>query len=256
MMKIGVVGVPPQEILNGYTDRGNTFIDLDEPISDIPISVSESCLPRVFCAILRTIAANAISLDLDLLIAGVGECKCDGMRYVASILKDIVRYPIIETRNMEMERRGNPISTSSLPLIRKVELITSSVIRDISCDEEMSIFYAEPVAGYWGVPPYNFSILELFPDYTHVYGWTRCMENKTPADLQLEMEVDDNMPIVFYAQTFCQKNGLARYLASRYNGLYVEVDERMNSSTRSKIEAFLEFRVKEYDSIRCGNKLF
>jgi hypothetical protein len=91
------------------------------------------------------------------------------------------------------------------------------------------------------VPPRDFAILDLFPPTTHVYGWSRCMENKTPADLRLESRVNLAVPTVFFAQSFCAKTALARHLASRHpRGLYVDCDVSASSSVRAKIEAFLE----------------
>ena len=59
-------------------------------------------------------------------------------------------------------------------------------------------------------------ILKLFPNTTQVYGWIRCVEAGTPADLDLEMYVDENVPTVFYSQAFCSKSSLAKYLADKY----------------------------------------
>ena len=85
----------------------------------------------------------------------------------------------------------------------------------------------------------DLEILKLFPDSTHVYGWTRCVEAGAPADLDLEMYVDENVPTVFYAQAFCAKSQLAKYLADKYNGLYIDIDDYASNSIRAKIEAFL-----------------
>ena len=93
--------------------------------------------------------------------------------------------------------------------------------------------------GFWGVPPNDLEILRLFPDTTHVYGWTRCVEAGTPADLELEMFVDENVPTVFYAQAFCAKAQLAKYLADKYNGLYIDIDDYASNSIKAKVEAFL-----------------
>ena len=70
-------------------------------------------------------------------------------------------------------------------------------------------------------------------------GWLRCFENRTPADLNLECLVPAGVPTVFFAQTFCSKNILARHLARRHNGLYVDSDGTLSRSERAKIEAFL-----------------
>ena len=65
------------------------------------------------------------------------------------------------------------------------------------------------------------------------------LEPGTPADLDLEMYVDENVPTVFYAQAFCAKSQLAKYLADKYNGLYVDIDDYASNSISAKIEAFL-----------------
>ena len=94
--------------------------------------------------------------------------------------------------------------------------------------------------GFWGVPPNDLEILRLFPDTTRVYGWIRCVEAGTPADLDLEMFVDENVPTVFYSQAFCSKSSLAKYLADKYNGLYIDIDDYASNSIKAKIEAFLK----------------
>ena len=96
--------------------------------------------------------------------------------------------------------------------------------------------------GFWGVPPNDLDILKLFPDDTHVYGWIRCVEAGVPADLDLEMYVDEDVPTVFYAQAFCAKSQLAKYLADKYNGLYIDIDDYASNSIKAKVEAFLRLR--------------
>ncbi|MDH3347382.1 MAG: hypothetical protein OEM02_04670 [Desulfobulbaceae bacterium] len=67
------------------------------------------------------------------------------------------------------------------------------------------------------------------------------MENKTPADLELETYNNITIPTVFFAQSFCAKTALAAHLASRHpKALFVDVDVTGGSSARAKIEAFLE----------------
>lgn len=106
-----------------------------------------------------------------------------------------------------------------MPLYDKITRITGNIIDAV--DQILPQIPAE--FGFWGVPPNDLEILKLFPDTTHVYGWTRCVEAGTPADLDLEMYVDENVPTVFYAQAFCAKSQLAKYLADKYNGLYVSL---------------------------------
>ena len=108
-----------------------------------------------------------------------------------------------------------------MPLKEKIEKITANII------EEKDYSYlpeSKPQFGFWGVPPNDLSILEIFPDNTHVFGWTRCVEAKNPGNIELEMLAEKDLPTVFFAQTFCAKNQLAKYLANKYNGLYIDID--------------------------------
>jgi hypothetical protein len=139
------------------------------------------------------------------------------------------------TENLNMNRAGNPICESSLPLREKFQRIVDGIITPPS-DTFKPI---EAEFGFWGVPPNDFDILDLFPSTTHVFGWARCIENRTPADLHLEEFINPAIPTVFFAQAFCPKNLLAYRLAKKYNGLYVELDSRLDKSVRAKIEAFL-----------------
>ncbi len=67
------------------------------------------------------------------------------------------------------------------------------------------------------------------------------MENKTPADIELESSCNPAVPTVFFAQSFCAKTALAKHLAELHpKGLYVDCDVNAGSSARAKIEAFLE----------------
>jgi hypothetical protein len=49
------------------------------------------------------------------------------------------------------------------------------------------------------------------------------------------------VPTVFFAQSFCAKNALAKHLADRHpKALWVDCDVSAGSSAKAKIEAFLE----------------
>ena len=65
---------------------------------------------------------------------------------------------------------------------------------------------------------------------------------KNPGNIELEMLVEKDLPTVFFAQTFCAKNQLAKYLANEYNGLYIDIDGTPTNSIKAKIEAFLRLR--------------
>ena len=55
--------------------------------------------------------------------------------------------------------------------------------------------------------------------------------------------MDPEVPTVFFAQSFCHKNVMAKHLAEKYGGLYFDLDGRVTRSIRAKVEAFLRFRV-------------
>ena len=63
-----------------------------------------------------------------------------------------------------------------------------------------------------------------------------------PYDLESEQYVNENIGTVFFAQTFCAKNQLAKYLADKYQGLYIDIDGISSKKKKAKIEAFLRLR--------------
>lgn len=235
---VGIVGVPPLAIIRELESSRCRIFDLDEPQVKTPIDLSSQYIPRVYCAILRTVVLNAKHLSLDVIYIDVGPGKCDCALYVAKILENLLDIPVIRTRNLDMTGYGIPLCKAKMNLVEKVKTITQSVQFSRPYQE---IAPCTPKAGFWGVPPRDFSLLSLFPETTHVYGWTRCMENKTPADFDLEMYVNPDVPTVFFAQSFCAKSALAYHLASHHpKALYLDSDVTTSSSARAKIEAFLE----------------
>ena len=237
--RVGIVGVPPLAIINKIEAEGATIFDLDEPLVKRDIELASSYLPRVFCAILRTVVINGLSLQLDRIYIDVGPGKCDCALHTATILNDILpETTVITTRNQDRKDFGTPLCTSRMPLVDKISAITRSVQ---SARPYQDLPACVPTAGFWGVPPRDFSLLSLFPETTHVYGWTRCMENKTPDHQRLEELVNPDIPTVFFAQSFCAKTALARHLANKHpHGLYVDCDVTAGNSAKAKIEAFLE----------------
>jgi hypothetical protein len=234
--RIGFAGCPPEEVL--APRREEELIDLDSLISGVALR-SESVLPRTTCRIIRRILDNALALDLDEIVIDEGFGKCDAARGLAGVLEDTLRIPVVRTGNDNRVSAGTPISDSRLPVARKMELILDGLVRPqrLSLEPEPS-----PPAAIWGVPAADFSIYELLPDGSQILGWTRCLENRTPADWKLEMLVPDGRPTVFFAQTFCPKNVIAQHLARRHNGLYVDADGVLSQPVKAKIEAFLHFR--------------
>jgi len=189
---------------------------------------------------------NAIFLKdrIELIIASTGAEKCEGGRYAAFILEKL-DFNVIQSRNDYLEYTDDPseidvpISRSDLPLVEKVEKIMSTVLDDFAG----KLNAVEPTCGLWGVPPHDFEILRMFPDATHVYGWTRCVEAGRPADINLECFVDPGVPTVFYTQSFCAKSQLAKYLAEKHGGLFIDADGPIGTGVRARIEAFLKLSV-------------
>lgn len=233
--KVGFYGYPPREVLEEQKERfRGELVDLDVDMGAPDYKV----LPEVYCHIIKNIVNNAIWLkdQMAVIVAAVGEDKCDQGRFAAKILKEM-GFEVIETRNLNVKRlRPLRISVSDLPLREKVERIMEL----IHSDDVREYRRCEPTHGFWGVPPHDMRLLDLFPNTTHVYGWTRAVEYGTPADLEAEMEVDPEVPTVFYAQAFCAKNSLAKYLAEKYDGLYLSVHGRLTNADIAKVEAFIK----------------
>jgi hypothetical protein len=231
---IGYWGCPPHQVLASYARKHpfDSFIDLDLDMK----APATGIVPDAYCQIVTNLVDNAVYLknDLRLIIAAVGEDKCDGGRFAALILKDL-GFTVVDVRNAENEREPITIATSNLPLIEKVNRIMDTV----RVPNELEYPQCDPTHGFWGVAPHDMRLLEMFPDTTHVYGWTRCVEAGVPANLELEMQVDPGVPTIFYAQTFCQKTSLARYLAEKHDGLYIDCDGPLTNSVIAKVQAFI-----------------
>ena len=246
--KIGFWGYPNPEttetIKNKYPNAEWIDLDIDfnYPKSNI--------LPEACCKIIRNIIDNTLYIKPDLIIAPIGKDKCDNGWFASKILNDM-GFEVIQTKFEEFNHRKNiKICNSKLPLKDKITIITDNIISTkydnlilehaaIPTGNENTSSNKNFTPGFWGVPPNDLSILDLFPNTTHVYGWIRCVEAQTPADIDLEMYVNPNVPTVFYAQAFCAKSQLAKYLANKYNGLYIDINDYATTSIKAKIEAFL-----------------
>lgn len=235
-MTIGFWGYPNPKIVEKtkkeYPNAEWIDLDIDFGYQD------KNILPDSYCKIVKNIINNTVKLNPEKIIAPIGKDKCDSGWFAAKLLKDL-GYNVEESIYENLE---NPypieICTSSLPLYDKFVTITDNIVER----KEIITTQCQPKFGFWGVPPNDLELLKLFPDETHVYGWTRCVEAGTPADIDLEMYVDEDVPTVFYAQAFCAKSQLAKYLADKYNGLYIDIDDYANNSIKAKIEAFLRLR--------------
>ncbi len=235
---IGFWGYLPPETVKQYKEEypNHKWIDLDinygAPIRNV--------LPDTNCKIMKNIVDNAVFYKdkMDFILAPIGKDKCDNAYFASMILKDL-GLKIIQLNFEHLKtRKPTPICFSDLPLRDKINLVTNSITEPFNKKLE----YCEPKFAFWGVPPNDFSILDLFPNETCVLGWTRCVEAGVPADIELECEVIENVPTVFFAQSFCSKNQLAKYLANKYNGLYIDVDDKASNSVFAKVEAFLRLR--------------
>ncbi|HIJ90656.1 MAG: hypothetical protein OEV89_07805 [Desulfobulbaceae bacterium] len=237
--KIGIIGIPPLDVIRAANEHGLVIYDLDEPLVREDLETASPFLPRVYCAILRTAVVNALHLELDAIYVDTGPGKCDCALHTATILAEALPIPVICTKNTDKTGYGTPLCQARLPLFDRMQAITGGVKSAAAYDNPPP--FSAPTAGFWGVPPRDFSILELFPETTHIYGWTRCMENKTPADHALEAAFNPEVPTVFFAQSFCAKTALARYLAKKHpHALYLDVDVHTTGSARAKVQAFLE----------------
>ena len=235
-MKVGFVGHPPSEIIQEYISE--ELIDLDNDLGQVE-EKSDLYLPKISCSIIKRIFNNALAVRPQKIIFDVGEGKCDSGRFLSWILREHFDMEIVETRNQNRKGRGTSICDSRLPLGEKFDLILNNIVdpKDYELEREPN-----PRAGLWSVPCWDTKIFDLFPDGTRIFGWTRCFENGTPDDLETECQVEKGIPTVFYAQTFCSKNLLAKNLARVYRGLYVDCDGSLTASVKAQIEAFLYLR--------------
>jgi len=236
-VKIGFWGYPNPDVVkkikNEYGDA--EWIDLDVDFGNPRTSV----LPESYCKIIKNIIDNSMAIKPKLIVAPIGKDKCDSGWFASKLLADM-GFDVVQTIYEDLSHKYDiKICKSDLSLYDKVTRITDNIIERKSTED---ISLVKPSFGFWGVPPNDLEILKLFPNSTHVYGWLRCVEAGAPADIDLEMYVDESVPTVFYSQAFCSKSQLAKYLADKYNGLYIDIDDYASNSIRAKIEAFLKLR--------------
>ena len=239
--RVGFVGCPAQSEFDSIVQRYQDvhWIDLDNVYS-LPERQSLCILPTNTCAIVKRIVDNALGLPLDAILFDEGYGKCDHARAAAIILEKRLSIPIIRTRNTNRIGAGTPICDSGLAPFDKAERILANLWHP-----PQSQIKAEradpPKVALWGVPAADFNFYRLFPAGTRLLGFFRCLENRTPAAEDVELWIDPGLPTVFFAQTFCHKNIIAKELASQHRGLYVDMDLQLNASIRAKVETFLRF---------------
>ena len=232
-------GYIPESIVLKYKEKyaGATWVDLDVNTCAPELSI----IPEASCRIIKNILDNAFNLKDRIIeiLAPIGHDKCDSALLIAQILKENgFKVYEFEDKNLIKTKPRAIICESAIPLKEKVEMLT----RNIVTLEKPNYPYVAPKFGFWGVPPDDLSILELFPNETHVFGWLRGVELGVPSSLEVELYVPENLPIIFFAQTFCAKNQIAKYLADKYSGLYINADGLANASIKAKIEAFIQLR--------------
>lgn len=237
--KVGFVGWPDEKVMTEYKDA--ELIDLDNAYPGVkPVEWDD--LPNNVCHIVKRIVANAMHFDLEAVVVDDGPGKCDMARMATRMLAERIKAPVIFAPNSNNEGGGTPICDSTLPVFEKAVRILDGLTEEVSMEDMEDVEYeANPPAALWGVPAADMSLYKLFPDGTRLTGWFRCLENRTPADEKLEMEVTPGVPTVFFAQTFCHKNIIAKHLAKTHGGLYVDADGSVTGSVKAKIEAFLKF---------------
>ncbi|MCP4602256.1 MAG: hypothetical protein GY847_17350 [Proteobacteria bacterium] len=244
---IGFWGVPPLEILKDLSTRlGLCLLDLDVYYG----APAAKILPETYCHIIRNCVDNAVALGprLACLVAATGKEKCDAGRFAAWIVSETVGVDVITTENEELPDQRQPdLCEARGPLKKRVVRIMRGICEPPNEKEtiEARAMRCEPTHGFWGTPPHPIELLDLFPETTSIFGWTRCVEQGRPADLELETAVPDDLPIVFFSQGFCPKAQIARHLAERHRGMHVDVHDSINAATRAKIEAFIRLSSPE-----------
>lgn len=241
---IGFWGAPPREALEAAAARfpGAEFFDLDV----FHRAAGSKTLPDAFCHIVRNCVDNAITLAeagrLDCVVAATGEEKCDSGRFAARLVEELTGVEVVRTVNPPRgEAEETPLCEAAGPLKKRIIRVMDSIVEPLTAAEtrEAGRAACEPTHGFWGTPPHPIELLDLFPETTHAFGWTRCVEAGRPADLELELQVPEGLPVVFFSQGFCAKSMLARHLAERNRGMYVDVHDTLGAATMAKIEAFI-----------------
>ena len=102
--RVGIVGMPPLEIIRQLNTEQHTIFDLDEPLVKKDIEQASPHLPRVYCAILRTVVVNSLALVPDIIYIDVGPGKCDCALHTATILKEILP----DTTVVKTKKSGSP----------------------------------------------------------------------------------------------------------------------------------------------------
>lgn len=237
---IGYFGFPRRDLFRSVRER----YGFELPLVDLDVDLGapdSGILPPTTCRIVSNIVDNAMALRdrLVVIVAAIGEDKCDRGRHAAWILAQM-GFTLVESRWSRECDEDRPIAwaCAKMPLGKKIDRIMATVVDPQPLENAPT--RCNPSHGFWGVPPHDPRILDIFPETTHVYGWIRCVEAGRPSDIALECFVDEGVPTVFFTQSFCAKQDLAHHLASRYGGLAIDCHREINDSILAKIEAFIE----------------
>ncbi|MBN2530374.1 MAG: hypothetical protein JXR76_28555 [Deltaproteobacteria bacterium] len=239
---IGFYGAPSTEDLVAASKKFPLapFWDLDRNFG-VPQSglVADDC-----CHVIRNCVNNAMALSNQLLcVIAAGRERCDASEYVRYTLSANLHVPVIPVAKQVPGAPEQPLLCESRgPLKDRVARIMEAIVSPLSEQERNKAFISNCVAtaGFWGTPPHLMSMLDLFPQTTHIFGWTRCVEQNAQGDMALEMTVPENLPTVFFAQKGCPKAVLAKELARKHNGLYVSSHAVITSDQMNKIKAFFK----------------
>ena len=157
-------GCPKQEIIDEYQDCDFIDLDIDYGYRDLKF------VPDNYCTIIKNIYNNAIHLKdkIDIILAPIGKDKCDSAYFIAKFLKD-EGFRVVELINEDICPDINnlklPISKSNLPLKEKITLITKNIYEQ---KDYSNLVQSKPTFGFWGVPPNDLNVLDIFPDTNHI----------------------------------------------------------------------------------------
>jgi hypothetical protein len=238
---VGFFGAPPRDLMFDIAARHQAaLVDLDIDYR----APSSDWVPKAYCHIIRNCVDNAAALKDRLagVIAATGKEKCDAGRFAAWLIKERLGVEVLFTEcDFMPEAEPALLCECAGPAKKRAVRIMRSIVEPLTLEEQEAASRARcvPTHGFWGTPPHPIEVLDLFPDTTHFFGWTRCVEQGRFADLELETFVPSGLPIVFFSQGFCQKSALARHLALKYGGIHVDVHDTLNAAITAKIEAFI-----------------
>ena len=242
--KIAFYGHPDQKTINIFMKYGFKFLDLDINLK----SKKQKIVSDVYCHIIRDIIDNAIGLksEIEYIICTSGRDKCDQGRNVRDVLSQL-DFKLIDASNYNTTPLRKPIiSMAKGNLKERVIRIMELVYKPLT--EKEKEYYIKmrcnPSFNYHGVPPQDIDMLSIFPDNTHIQGWTRLVEMGIPYRVDLEWQIDNKLPSVYFSQSFCNKQLMSEFLANKNNGLYIDGHGTVTNSIKVKLEAFLSLKSK------------